>query len=108
MRILYLTNGFPYPLTSGYLRHYFLIKELSPRHAITLLSVVGADYQSDHAAAVSPFTERIVTFTAANKSGRSGARPRTDPVYDQWRQGHRAVQQMGTLRRLAQREHSRW
>ena len=28
MRILYVTNGFPYPLTSGYLRHYFLIKEL--------------------------------------------------------------------------------
>lgn len=107
MRILYLTNGFPYPLTSGYLRHYFLIKELSPRHAITLLSVVGADYQSEHAAAVSPFTERIVTFTAANKSGsfRRKAANRIRSMTNGG-QGHRAVQQMGaTLRRLAQREH---
>ena len=39
MRILYVTNGFPYPLTSGYLRHFFLIKELSKRHSITLLSI---------------------------------------------------------------------
>ena len=28
MRILYVTSGFPYPLTSGYLRHYHLIGSL--------------------------------------------------------------------------------
>src|SRR5918998_2575115 len=44
MRIMYLTNGFPYPLTSGYLRHYFLIRELSQRHAVTLLSITGASF----------------------------------------------------------------
>ncbi len=27
--ILYITNGFPYPLTSGYLRHYHLIGQLA-------------------------------------------------------------------------------
>jgi sugar transferase (PEP-CTERM/EpsH1 system associated) len=69
MRILYLTNGFPYPLTSGYLRHYFLIKELSQRHAITLLSIVGANFAAENLAALTPFTERVLTFTSKNKSG---------------------------------------
>jgi len=32
MRILYVTSGLPYPLTSGKLRHYFLARELAKRH----------------------------------------------------------------------------
>jgi glycosyltransferase involved in cell wall biosynthesis len=67
MRILYLTNGFPYPLTSGYLRHYFLIRGLSQRHAVSLLSLVGRNFQSEHAEALAPFTSRILTF---GKPGR--------------------------------------
>ncbi len=62
MRILYLTNGFPFPLTSGYLRHYFLIRGLSRRHEITLLSVVGRTFEAGHAEALEPFTRRIKTF----------------------------------------------
>jgi hypothetical protein len=62
MRILYLTNGFPYPLTSGYLRHYFLIRGLSERHAVSLLSVVGRSFQREHAEALAPITRRILTF----------------------------------------------
>jgi len=69
MRILYLTNGFPYPLTSGYLRHYFLIRELSQHHAITLLSIVGANFADENIAALAPFTERVLTFTSKSKSG---------------------------------------
>ncbi len=69
MRILYLTNGFPYPLTSGYLRHYFLMKELSQRHAITLLSIVGANFAAEHVAALTPFTEQVLTFTSRSKAG---------------------------------------
>ncbi len=69
MRIIYLTNGFPYPLTSGYLRHYFLIKELSQRHAVTLLSIVGAHFVDEHIAALAPFTERVLTFALERKSG---------------------------------------
>jgi polysaccharide biosynthesis protein PslH len=69
MRILYLTNGFPYPLTSGYLRHYFLIKELAQRHAITLLSIVGANFAAENIAALQPFTERVLTFASKSKSG---------------------------------------
>ncbi|MDQ5851408.1 MAG: hypothetical protein M3380_04910, partial [Chloroflexota bacterium] len=68
MRIMYLTNGFPYPLTSGYLRHYFLIRELSQRHAVTLLSITGASFTKEHTAALAPFTERVLTFPLEPKS----------------------------------------
>ena len=44
MRILYITNGFPYPLTSGYLRHFFLIRGLSRHHEVSLLSLAGRTF----------------------------------------------------------------
>lgn len=72
MRVLYLTNGFPYPLTSGYLRHYFLIRELAQWHAITLLAVVGPSFRVEHAEALAPLTVRIQTFRSAGR-GRSRA-----------------------------------
>jgi glycosyltransferase involved in cell wall biosynthesis len=72
MRILYVTNGFPFPLTSGYLRPYFLIRAPSARHSITLLSIVGADYEADHAEALAPFTERVETFPSADRSRSRG------------------------------------
>src|SRR5262245_44674123 len=68
MRILYLTDGFPYPLTSGYLRHYFFIKDLSQRHRITLLSIVGPKFAADNTTALSEFTERILTFASETRS----------------------------------------
>jgi glycosyltransferase involved in cell wall biosynthesis len=67
MKILYLTNAFPYPLTSGYLRHYFLIKELAQQHAITLLSVVGGKFDPANLKALQPYTERILTFTSKSR-----------------------------------------
>jgi glycosyltransferase involved in cell wall biosynthesis len=74
MRILYLTNGFPYPLTSGYLRHYFLIKEISKHHTVVLLSVVGPKFSSSHLRALQPFTEKIHTFTSSYKGKSIGRR----------------------------------
>lgn len=73
MRILYLTNGFPYPLTSGYLRHYYLIRELSRYHAVTLLSIVGPHFLPEHAQALAPYTDHILTFQSTSQ-GRSPAR----------------------------------
>jgi len=70
MDILYLTNGFPYPLTSGYLRHYYLIKELSHSHKVTLLSVVGPGFLPEHGAALAPYTERFLTFAATSHGGK--------------------------------------
>lgn len=67
MKILYITNAFPFPLTSGYLRHYFLIKELSQQHSITLFSVVGGKFDKKHLSALEPYTESIRTFTSRTK-----------------------------------------
>jgi glycosyltransferase involved in cell wall biosynthesis len=68
-RILYITNGFPFPLTSGYLRHYFLMGELaSAGHDIVLLSIVGADHKSEHVAALADRTERIETFRSRDRA----------------------------------------
>lgn len=62
MRILYVTNGFPYPLTSGYLRHYHLIRGLSRRHSVSLFSLVGGNFRPEHLEALAPFTVRVHTF----------------------------------------------
>lgn len=69
MRLLYITNGFPFPLTSGYLRHYFLLRELRERHDVTLLSLVGSGFEQEHAAAVEAFTVQLRTFGGAPRSG---------------------------------------
>jgi len=68
VRILYLTNGFPYPLTSGYLRHYFLIRGLSKRHSVSLFSMVGRGFRNEHREAMAPFAAQIETF------GKPGSR----------------------------------
>ncbi len=74
-RILYITNGFPYPLTSGYLRHYFLIGHLTAAGCrVTLLSIVGADHRAEDVAAMSDRTDRVETFRSADRA--RGARQR--------------------------------
>lgn len=74
-RILYITNGFPYPLTSGYLRHYFLIGELAAAgHQVVLLSVVGADHRPEHTDAMADRTERVEVFASLDRA--SGTRQR--------------------------------
>jgi glycosyltransferase involved in cell wall biosynthesis len=105
MRILYLTNGFPYPLTSGYLRHYFLIKELARQHAVTLLAIVGAQFMPEHRAALEPFTEQVFTFTSARQS-KSLSRKLVSRAqsFMPGAHGNSAAQQMGTtLRELMRR-----
>jgi glycosyltransferase involved in cell wall biosynthesis len=60
MKILYIASGFPYPLTSGYLRHYHFIKGLSKHHQITLVSNVSASFKEEDINGISPFTERVI------------------------------------------------
>lgn len=62
MRILYITDGFPYPLTSGRLRHFHFIRELSERHRISLFSTVPPRHPREHDAALAPFVCGIETF----------------------------------------------
>ncbi|MGH2427397.1 MAG: glycosyltransferase [Candidatus Limnocylindria bacterium] len=67
MRILYITDAFPWPLTSGHLRHYHLIRGLSRRHSVSLLSIVGADFDHRRSDALRPFAERIHTFPTTGR-----------------------------------------
>ena len=68
MRVLYLTNGFPYPLTSGYLRHYFLIRELAADHEVTLLSLAGQRFLAEDAEAMRPMLEYLEVFRGGPRS----------------------------------------
>lgn len=80
MRILYVTADLPWPLTSGYLRHYHFIRALAARHAVTLLSLVGPDHDPSDIGALLPLTERIVT-----EPSTSGRRPLPAKVLDRLR-----------------------
>jgi polysaccharide biosynthesis protein PslH len=68
MRILYITNGFPWPLTSGFLRHYHFVRRLAPRHEVTLLSIVGGDFRQEHIEGLEPYTSAIQTFRSTGRS----------------------------------------
>ncbi len=65
MRILYVTADLPWPLTSGYLRHYHFIRSLSERHEITLLSLRGPDHEPGDIEALRPYLEAIITEPSA-------------------------------------------
>lgn len=65
MRILYVTADLPWPLTSGYLRHFHFIRALSERHDITLLSLLARDHAPSDISNLEPFTGRIVTQPSA-------------------------------------------
>lgn len=67
--VLYVTNGFPFPLTSGYLRHYHLIGQLAALgYRVTLLAIVGADHRPEHAAAMADRTVAVETFASADRA----------------------------------------
>lgn len=71
MRILFITDGFPYPLTSGYLRHYHLIRVLSEKHEIVLFSAVDASFKQEYADAMAPYTSRVITFMSKATKSKS-------------------------------------
>jgi glycosyltransferase involved in cell wall biosynthesis len=60
VNVLYVTAEVPYPLTSGYLRHFHFLAGLSHRHTITHLSLTRRGAVSPEArAALAPFVERL-------------------------------------------------
>jgi polysaccharide biosynthesis protein PslH len=65
MRILYVTADLPWPLTSGYLRHYHFIRALSAKHRISLLSLCSPEHGPEDLAALAAHTEAIVTEPSA-------------------------------------------
>ena len=69
MRILYVTNGFPYPLTSGYLRHYFLIRELAAAsHEVALFSLSGGEVTPEDRAALDEVCASVTVVRADTAS----------------------------------------
>ena len=65
MRILYVTADLPWPLTSGYLRHYHFIRALSARHGVSLLSLRSPEHGPEDLEALASLTEAIVTVPSA-------------------------------------------
>jgi glycosyltransferase involved in cell wall biosynthesis len=80
MRILYVTADLPWPLTSGYLRHFHFLRALGERHDVTLLSLMGPAHTPADVAALERVVARVVTEPATR-----GARPFSVKVADRLR-----------------------
>jgi glycosyltransferase involved in cell wall biosynthesis len=77
MRILYVTADLPWPLTSGYLRHYHFLRALGARHDVTLLSLMGPAHDASDVHALEQIVARVVT-EPATRGRRSFAVKVTD------------------------------
>lgn len=61
-RIAYVTAAFPFPLSSGYLRHFHLLRRLRSDFDVHLLSLVGPSFRLDDVAPVAEFVSKVDTF----------------------------------------------
>lgn len=78
MRLLYITAEVPYPLTSGYLRHFHFLRGLSERHEIVQLSLTRRASVPDEAReALAPFVERLEVFGAGAGAALPGTLQRS-------------------------------
>lgn len=82
LRISYITAGFPFPLSSGYLRHHHLLRALAPDHSVRLRSLAGPDFVDDDRAGLEGIVEDVAVF-------RDAPRPRVRRAVDQARPEHR-------------------
>lgn len=71
MRILCITPSFQHPRVRGSLRHYYFVRELSQRHAITLLSLTKVEIPAEAMQEMASYTERIITVDT-NSAGHGG------------------------------------
>jgi glycosyltransferase involved in cell wall biosynthesis len=73
VNVLYLTAEVPYPLTSGYLRHFHFLRGLGAEHRVTHLSLTRrAEVPAEAEAALAPFVAQLRVFGG----GAGGARLR--------------------------------
>ena len=93
MRVLYITAEVPWPLQSGYLRHFHIMRGLSERHSVTLLSLTRRVGLSDDAArALRPFLDDIqVVSHGTNRRGMG----RTERVLARRRAARRLASRVG-------------
>ena len=60
--ILYLTQVLPYPLDSGAkIRQYYVLRHLTSRHQVTLVSFVRDDDKPEHVAHLESFCHAVHT-----------------------------------------------
>jgi hypothetical protein len=63
MRVLYITTELPYPLTTGFLRHYHFLRVLGQRHSITYLSLTRKNaVPPETIAALRPYIQHMQVF----------------------------------------------
>jgi glycosyltransferase involved in cell wall biosynthesis len=68
-RVTYVTAGFPFPLSSGYLRHHHLLRALAPTHTVRLRSLVGRRFDDDAVAGVEGLVEDVQVFREPDGTG---------------------------------------
>ncbi|MGZ6642070.1 MAG: glycosyltransferase [Solirubrobacteraceae bacterium] len=75
MNVLYLTAEVPYPLTSGYLRHFHFLRGLGAGHAIVHLSLTRrAVVEPEARRALAAHVERLEVFGAGQAPQRTRLR----------------------------------
>lgn len=77
--VTYVTAGFPFPLSSGYLRHHHLIRALAPDHAVRLRSLVGRRFDEGAVAGVAHLVEDVQVFREPAGGRGAVARRRLRP-----------------------------
>lgn len=77
--VTYVTAGFPFPLSSGYLRHHHLIRALAPDHAVRLRSLVGARFDESAVDGVAGLVDDVQVFREPGGSRAAVARRRLRP-----------------------------
>jgi glycosyltransferase involved in cell wall biosynthesis len=85
------------------LRHYFLIKELSQRYAVSLLSMAASRPAAEHVAALAPYTEHVLTFGPAHQ-GRSRRHKLINRVQLLSQSGEALHQMRATINQLVKKE----
>jgi polysaccharide biosynthesis protein PslH len=93
MRVLYITAEVPYPLTSGYLRHFHVLRGLSRHHDVTLLSLSRrGELAPDAAEALGAFVSDVEVVP---RGGEGRARPgRARRLLQRHRAGRRLEQRL--------------
>jgi polysaccharide biosynthesis protein PslH len=70
MRILYVTSELPYPLTSGFLRHFHFLRGLARRHDVTLVTLTKRPELTAETSAALDFLDRLIVLGLPPSTGR--------------------------------------
>ena len=111
MKMLWLCPEIPYPLTTGLLRVYSLLRELGRRHEITFVSITRRETVSaEDLQALAPFTKEVIIHSEWDSSEPLFVKTFSKVPFfgvrlqDYWRK-KRVSEQVGqTMKRLVQAE----